>query len=63
MECNEEQVPNHFINFVQQEDGILGAGDLYAVDDSPGHRSYVSAARASDVTFVADAAKRNPSKT
>ncbi len=41
------------VDFIQQEDGVLGAGLLHAGDDAAGHGTHVGAPMAAYVGFVA----------
>ena len=52
------EVGGHLVDFVEQEDGILGAGALHVLDDLAGQRADVGAAMAANLGFVAHAAER-----
>ena len=56
------EVGGDFVDFVEQEDGILGAGALHVLDDLAGHGADVGAAMAANLGFVAHAAQREADK-
>src|SRR3981081_3277086 len=53
------EVGGHFIDFIENEDRIYGAGLLHHLDDLAGQRADVGAAMAADFGFVAHAAERD----
>src|SRR5205823_4674770 len=48
---------SELVDFVEQEDGILAAALLHALDDPSRHRAHVCAAMSANVRFVARAAE------
>ena len=52
------EVGGHLVDFVEQEDGILGAGALHVLNDLAGQRADVGAAMAANLGLVAHAAQR-----
>ena len=56
------EVGGDFVDFVEQEDGILGARALHVLDDLAGHGADVGAAMAANLGFVAHAAQREAHK-
>ena len=56
------EVRGHLVHFVEQEDGVLGAGPLHVLNDLPGQRADVGAAMAANLGLVAHAAQGEPHK-
>ena len=56
------EVRRHLVDFVEQEDGVLGAGALHVLDDLAGQCADVGAAMAANLGLVANAAQREADK-
>ena len=52
-----------FVDFVEEEDRVVCASVLQALDDAARHGSYIRPPVASDVRLVTHSSKGNPTKT